>query len=107
MSYNYDEQIERLTKHPERIGGEWSDAIGLFQFLSNTKEGLYHRVAGCPTLVRGNNDYIVINNEIDSELTLQLRNDERIPEKMGLIKPKHFPAFKEWQEKMDALGREA
>lgn len=97
----YDEQIQRLLADPVLLEGEWCDGEGIFALCGDRNKIDY---LGCLTMIRRTRD------KIDRpwvaatpELTLAIRQDERIPETHKEILPEHFPVFAEWQRKIDLM----
>ncbi len=104
MPYNYDEQIEYLTAHPQDIHHQWEAATGLFQFAARGNPSPYDSDCGCLTLIRRNSCMVAITNgEIDEALTQEIRNDTRLPKEVTSITLEHLPIFKYYQEKIDKL----
>lgn len=98
----YDLEVERLTKNPEFIYDSWNDAEPLFQVAARNT----HRNYGCLTQIR--QEIEIYSKGIvheyhaqTSELTKQIRNDERIPKNPKDIKVEDLPVFAEWQRKLD------
>lgn len=97
MSYDYDEQIERLkSSPPEEIREEWADSEGLFQYA--TRSGNEEAFGGCLTQIR-RDSYRCVPGRPD--LTEAIRADERIPRDSFDIRVEHLPVFREWQERLD------
>lgn len=105
----YDEEVERLTEHPERIKGSWTAGMPLFAFCapngkSSSGRPCDRRKCGCPSMVRS--ESIFGSVAWTPELTTAIRADERIPRLANEIRPEHLPVFAEWQRKIDdALDR--
>lgn len=104
MSDRYDQEVERLTKEPERIFGAWFSASPLFGFVTPSRLCDVRddsKSCGCLTLVMGE-VYVAWTDE----LTAAIRADERLPKDSSGIGPANLPVFAEWQRKIDAaLGR--
>lgn len=109
MSDKYDDAIEYLTKHPDRIRECWrnpsrTDAGCLFAFI--TPDGWHASVGGkacgCPTLIRADATF---SPAWTPELTEIIRNDERIPKHEAHITVESLPAFAEIQRLADRTIR--
>lgn len=100
MAYDYQAQIERLTKNPEHVYSEWIEALGLFQFIGDPN---IHYNAGCLTHIKSTNSVAFINGGINEELTTKIKEDERIPSSGSYIKPEHFAVFLEYRNIIDNL----
>lgn len=102
MGYDYDAQIERITKDPSEITGEWWRAEGLF---ACRKANHTSTVRLCLTQYRLNADtYSQTYIDQPHPLILAVINDKRIPSSMAHIRPKMLPAFKEHCLALDAAG---
>ena len=102
----YDEQIQELSAHPERIYDHWSSSKGLFRILDNSPEGQWHARSGCLTMIRdiyrmGSFYQVIVGGQPDEEMTEAIRADERLPDNPRDVKPEHLPVFAEWQRKFD------
>ena len=93
-----DEQIARLTAHPDEIPQTWSEGDGLFRFLfpfdCKQISWLDAMQCGCPTLVKGGGK-IVYRNE---QLTHEIRSMD-LPFRGEDIRVHHFPLMKNVQLK--------
>lgn len=105
----YDEAIEYLTSDPltfrERVLRAWGSLSQkggcLFAYVSpNRKSRWGGDSVGCLTTIRlgelGSRE-----NACTPELTVAIRNDDRIPRNPHAIKPKDLPVFAEWQRRLD------
>lgn len=117
----YDEAIEYLTEHPEKIYDAWSmsEALDsptghagcLFNFAgqqtdcADTDDGIVD--CGCLTQIRGGGGFAAFRSgEIDPALSEEIAFDTRIPESGCSIRVEHLPVFAEWQRRLDKeLGR--
>lgn len=102
MPYNYDAQINRLTKEPRLIPHEWGIGRGLFNFASDSNAAT-HTDCGCITMIRTGKYRAYTNGRPDEALTAEIAADVRIPKDAADITPEHLPVFKEWQERLDVL----
>ena len=102
----YDEQIEYLKNHPEDIAVHWAIGKGLFKILEPRESRSMK--SGCLTNIRLEQFLFALNldESVNKEFTLQIRNDERIPAFSKNVTVEHLPVFKEWQEKYDELLRQ-
>ncbi len=103
MTDKYDEQIVELTENPEKIGIDWVNAKGLFQFVGipfkdgYTAEGKT-KISGCLTLIRrGHERYGAFTQQLAQEILI----DQRIPKNIDEFVPEHFLVFAEWQRRID------
>ncbi len=113
----YQLAVEFLHEHPEEIQMAWAAGSGnpeeshlcgiLFKFATprglSTDQRYEHGglICGCLTMIRGD-DMIAWTDE----LTVAIRNDERIPEYSDEITVDHLPVFAQWQRRLDlVLGR--
>ena len=105
----YDEAVEYLTAHPEKINRAWlltdeepGGCLFLFadEFSSGTGNG---RMTGCLTMIR-QGDCLAQTDD----LTEAIRSDTRIPTSRGLDdmteaeRIASLPVFAEWQRRIDA-----
>lgn len=98
----YDQQIAKLTENPNEIFSDWRYGVGLFNFLGRHTEEFN---SGCLTQIRSDKEShkVIINGEVNEELTNKIHNDERIPYHAETITVKDLPVFKEYQELFDKL----
>lgn len=105
----YDKEIGKLLHILERYGRfcfraamyfHWYSAAPLFQFCSPS--GSVTKGVGCLTMVRSGHGAVFGRDD----LTVEIRNDNRIPLGPGDAQPKQLFACAEWQRRLDKeLGR--
>ena len=98
----YDLEIERLQAIPDEefnseVYGVWLMGEGLFKFLDKYNQG------GCLTMVKEGKYDAYLNGEVDDGLTLEIRQDERIPDSSDDITKQSLSVFAEWQRRVDKL----
>lgn len=109
MPDKYDEQIAELLKDEptpkefsKRVNKEWGRSRGLFAFAASPGFCEDYALTGCLTMIR-EGSWIAET----PELTLEIKQDERIPTSWSGITPEHLPIFAEWQRRLDReLNRE-
>jgi hypothetical protein len=104
----YDEAIAYLSQFEgeefkERVYKAWNypfeDGGCLFAYCSDDGEDRAYKLCGCLTQVKCG-----MYEAQDSDLTIAIRNDARIPyEPEKIDEPADLEVFAEWQRKMDAL----
>lgn len=101
-----NEQIQRLTEHPENIFDEWKLALGFFAMAGQS--GRSDRIAdgkwiGCITMIKDNPELYQAQTP---ELTAAILADDRIPRNGGEITVDDLLVFLEWKNRIDQeLGR--
>lgn len=102
MSYNYDKQIEELTKNPDQIKSDWFKGEGLFKYINPNNYDINN---GCLTRIRLKPDFYkaIINGKNNEELVQEIAKDDRIPKYSKDITIESLQVFKEWQEKIDLM----
>ena len=94
----YDKAIAYLKENPDAIQDAWGTpdlhpAGCLFAYAGPTeKDGI-----GCLTQIRG---YHECRTETEA-LTLEIKNDTRIPEHFSYITVDNLEVFAEWQRRLD------
>jgi hypothetical protein len=95
----YEEQIKRLTEHPELISEEYNSAVGIFGYL-----GPFTNQTGCILQVKLHK-FLVAKNAIGQlmkDFTAQIRSNGALPhpEKIGV---EHLPIILEVRQRYDKL----
>lgn len=90
MTDKYDEAIEWLVANPEELQNSWihggdglnTENVGacLFYYCKPLRPHDPSKDCGCLTMVRGDGAVVLdCNQEIDLALTIEVREDERLP----------------------------
>ncbi len=103
----YDLAIEYLTEHPEEIKFAWvypnyNHCGCLFQFMVVPRDGRKDG-CGCATQIRSLHGSVIINNQIDEQLTDELIEDETIPLDPSDITIESLPHFAKWQRRLGEI----
>lgn len=105
MKDRYDAAIEYFTEHPEEIRRAWTRAGThphgkIFAFCTSSRGADFMNM-GCPLMVRGG-----YYDAETTELTKEIRADDRIPKSVQHLGLETLPVLAEWQRKLDiALDR--
>ena len=95
----YDDEVERLTKHPKEIFKSWAEMGPLFGFVSPSRQITTDSNGcgvGCLTMVHSGPEVA-----FDPSLTDEIRRDNRLPKSGGKTTPDHLPVLAEWNRRLD------
>ena len=95
----YDTQIEKLTKNPAALVGQWITGQGLFKFIGAS----HHVSAGCLTMIKKGGFYATVKGKVDHELTEEIQKDARIPDCCDNITIESLQVLAEWHRRIDKL----
>ena len=107
----YDDEVDYLVEHPERVHEWWRDSKPPFQFCTPSGEWCLrvdsNQSCGCPTMVRSGTD-VAWNDE----LTLAIRQDVTLPKDIDEfqcellaatpeVRRERLNVFAKWQRRFD------